>query len=64
MDCIKLVSGGSRGENKSEFWEDILDKADTFKHVKRITDQAPFTDMFEVIIEGKKAFYLVELPTW
>jgi len=64
MDCMKLVSEGSRGDNKQEFWEDILDKADTFKHVKRVTDQAPFTDMFEVTIEGKKAFYLVELPTW
>lgn len=64
MDCIKIVSEGSRGDNKAEFWDDVLYTCDTVKHVKNISDQTPYTDMFEVVIEGKKAYYLVELPTW
>jgi hypothetical protein len=64
MDCLKVISSTSRGNNENEFWEDVLYKCDTVTHIKKVEGQPPYTDMFRVVIEGVEAVYLVELPRW
>ena len=64
MDCVRVIDGKNRGTD-SEFWEDVIWRADSLEHIRNLTEEhQPYTDAYKVVIDGIESVYFVELPKW
>lgn len=64
MDCVRVIDGKNRVTD-SEFWEDVIWRADSLEHIRNLTEEhEPYTDAYKVVIDGIESVYFVELPKW
>ena len=51
MYCVRVIDGKNRVTD-SEFWEDVIWRADSLEHIRNLTEEhQPYTDAYKVVID-------------